>query len=118
MPDIASTDTADRQPVICISQPPRRPRRVPRRRASGLPTDARGTVDISPWLAADNTTVTMEAEVDCLVTGDRTATFTAVVTGPTPRSPTGSGSGWASPASVALGADADARLLRWLVGRY
>lgn len=46
----------------------------------GLPTDARGTVKISHWVAAKNTTVTSEAHVDCLVTGDRTATFTAVVT--------------------------------------
>ncbi|MFF2045137.1 hypothetical protein ACFVVX_32465 [Kitasatospora sp. NPDC058170] len=46
----------------------------------GLPTDARGTVRISHHVAALNRTVTSEAAVDCLVTGDRTASFTAVIT--------------------------------------
>ncbi|MFI6845075.1 hypothetical protein OG535_06400 [Kitasatospora sp. NBC_00085] len=46
----------------------------------GLPTDARGTVRISHHVAALNHTVTSEAAVDCLVTGDRTASFTAVIT--------------------------------------
>ncbi|MGW7260575.1 hypothetical protein [Streptomyces sp. NPDC054834] len=46
----------------------------------GMPTDARGTVKISHWVAAENTTVTSEADVDCLVTGDKAATFTAIVT--------------------------------------
>ncbi|MFG3052640.1 hypothetical protein ACGFZP_17010 [Kitasatospora sp. NPDC048239] len=46
----------------------------------GLPTDARGTVRISHHVAALNRTVTSEAVVDCLVTGDRTASFTAVIT--------------------------------------
>ncbi|MEU6235956.1 hypothetical protein [Kitasatospora sp. NPDC047058] len=46
----------------------------------GLPTDARGTVRISHHVAAQNRTVTSEGAVDCLVTGDRTASFTAVIT--------------------------------------
>ncbi|WP_406207725.1 hypothetical protein OH807_35360 [Kitasatospora sp. NBC_01560] len=48
--------------------------------AQGLPTDARGTVKVSHHVAALNRTVTSEATVDCLVTGDRTATFTAIIT--------------------------------------
>ncbi|MFD0275037.1 hypothetical protein ACFVHB_14215 [Kitasatospora sp. NPDC127111] len=46
----------------------------------GLPTDARGTVRISHHVTAQDRTVTSEAAVDCLVTGDRAASFTAVVT--------------------------------------
>jgi hypothetical protein len=46
----------------------------------GLPTDATGTVRISHHVAAHNVTVTAEGRVDCLVTGGRTATFTAVIT--------------------------------------
>ncbi|MGW2547688.1 hypothetical protein ACWC5I_44165, partial [Kitasatospora sp. NPDC001574] len=45
----------------------------------GLPTDARGTVRISHHVTAQGRTVTSEAAVDCLVTGGRTASFTAVV---------------------------------------
>ncbi|MFB6894469.1 hypothetical protein ACFCX4_34810 [Kitasatospora sp. NPDC056327] len=45
----------------------------------GLPTDARGTVRISHHVAALGRTVTSEAAVDCLVTGDGAASFTAVV---------------------------------------
>ncbi|BCJ27860.1 hypothetical protein [Actinocatenispora sera] len=47
---------------------------------SGLPTDATGTVRISHHVAAQNVTVTAEGRVDCLVTGGRTATLTAVIT--------------------------------------
>ncbi|MCX4823594.1 hypothetical protein OG883_27700 [Streptomyces sp. NBC_01142] len=47
---------------------------------TGLPTDARGTVKISHWFAAENKTVRAEGTVDCLVTGGRTASFTAVIT--------------------------------------
>lgn len=46
----------------------------------GLPSDARGTVRISHHVAAVDRTVTSEAAVDCLVTGDRTASFSAIVT--------------------------------------
>ncbi|WP_241002903.1 hypothetical protein [Streptomyces sp. CB01881] len=46
----------------------------------GLPTDARGTVRISHHVAGADHAVTSEAAVDCLVTGDRTASFTAVIT--------------------------------------
>ncbi|MER6445633.1 hypothetical protein [Streptomyces venezuelae] len=45
----------------------------------GLPTDARGRVTISHHYAESGFTATAEAEVDCLVTGGRTATLTAVV---------------------------------------
>ncbi|MFF3623657.1 hypothetical protein [Streptomyces sp. NPDC002467] len=46
----------------------------------GLPTDARGRVTISHRFKENGFTGTAEAEVDCLVTGGRTATLTAVVT--------------------------------------
>ncbi|MGK4580315.1 hypothetical protein [Kitasatospora sp. HPMI-4] len=46
----------------------------------GLPTDARGTVHFSHHVAASNTTYRAEAAVDCLVTGDRVASLTAVIT--------------------------------------
>ncbi|RPF44114.1 hypothetical protein EDD96_0632 [Streptomyces sp. Ag109_G2-6] len=46
----------------------------------GMPTDARGTVTISHWVAETNETRTAEAAVDCLVTGGDTATLTAVIT--------------------------------------
>ncbi|MEU9080987.1 hypothetical protein [Streptomyces sp. NPDC048357] len=45
----------------------------------GLPTDARGRVTISHHYTETGFTATAEAEVDCLVTGGRTATLTAVV---------------------------------------
>ncbi|MFJ6756614.1 MULTISPECIES: hypothetical protein [unclassified Streptomyces] len=45
----------------------------------GLPTDARGRVTISHYFTETGFTGTAEAEVDCLVTGGRTATLTAVV---------------------------------------
>ncbi|MFE6839144.1 hypothetical protein ACFVFI_30440 [Streptomyces sp. NPDC057705] len=45
----------------------------------GLPTDARGRVTISHYFTETGSTATAEAEVDCLVTGGRTATLTAVV---------------------------------------
>ncbi|MFD9371394.1 hypothetical protein ACFWA6_27345 [Streptomyces sp. NPDC060020] len=45
----------------------------------GLPTDARGRVTISHYFTESGFTATAEAEVDCLVTGGRTATLTAVV---------------------------------------
>ncbi|MFD4868277.1 hypothetical protein [Streptomyces sp. NPDC058412] len=46
----------------------------------GLPTDARGRVTISHHYTETGFTATAEAEVDCLVTGGKTATLTAVVT--------------------------------------
>ncbi|MGW6685931.1 hypothetical protein [Streptomyces sp. NPDC054961] len=46
----------------------------------GLPTDARGKVTVYHYSPAHQVTGTSEAEVDCLVTGGRTATVTAVVT--------------------------------------
>ncbi|MBZ4323520.1 hypothetical protein JNW98_29840 [Streptomyces sp. SCA2-4] len=46
----------------------------------GLPTDARGTVVWSHWVAATHETRRAEAAVDCLVTAGDTATFTATVT--------------------------------------
>ncbi|WP_405978818.1 hypothetical protein [Streptomyces sp. NBC_00158] len=45
----------------------------------GLPTDARGRVTISHHFKESGFTGTAEAEIDCLVTGGRTATLTAVV---------------------------------------
>ncbi|MGW7290282.1 hypothetical protein ACWGH4_32930 [Streptomyces sp. NPDC054847] len=47
---------------------------------TGLPTDARGTVRISHYSAARDVTYTAEGRVDCLVTGPRSATLTAVIT--------------------------------------
>ncbi|WP_440556346.1 hypothetical protein ACSP97_04175 [Streptomyces sp. SCPE 10] len=47
---------------------------------TGLPTDARGTVKVSHYSADRNVTYTAEGHVDCLVTGPRTATLTAVIT--------------------------------------
>lgn len=47
---------------------------------TGLPTDARGTVTVSHYSAERNKTYTSEGLVDCLVTGPRTATLTAVIT--------------------------------------
>jgi hypothetical protein len=46
----------------------------------GLPTDARGTVEISHYVAALNQTVRAEGTVDCLVTAPGTATLTAKIT--------------------------------------
>jgi hypothetical protein len=46
----------------------------------GLPTDARGTVKISHYVAEQKITVRAEGDVDCLVTGPRSATLTAIVT--------------------------------------
>ncbi|MFB7468369.1 hypothetical protein ACFCZ1_33645 [Streptomyces sp. NPDC056224] len=45
----------------------------------GMPTDARGRVTISHYFTESGSTATAEAEVDCLVTGGKTATLTAVV---------------------------------------
>ncbi|MEU6036243.1 hypothetical protein ABZ801_12615 [Actinomadura sp. NPDC047616] len=45
----------------------------------GLPTDARGTVKISHYVAAQQTTLRAEAEVDCLATSPGNATLTAKV---------------------------------------
>ncbi|MET9604658.1 hypothetical protein ABZZ17_06265 [Streptomyces sp. NPDC006512] len=46
----------------------------------GMPTDARGKVTVYHHSPEHDVTGTSEAEVDCLVTGGRTATVTAVVT--------------------------------------
>ncbi|GAA2426246.1 hypothetical protein GCM10010191_43440 [Actinomadura vinacea] len=45
----------------------------------GLPTDARGTVKVSHWVADENVTVRFTAEVDCLATSPGNAALTAVV---------------------------------------
>lgn len=47
---------------------------------TGLPTDARGTVQVSHYAPDEGITVWWEAEVDCLVTDPRGASLTAVVT--------------------------------------
>ncbi|WP_055711619.1 hypothetical protein [Streptomyces torulosus] len=47
---------------------------------TGLPTDAQGTILISHYSAERNITYTSKGSVDCLVTGPRTATVTAVIT--------------------------------------
>ncbi|WP_371588374.1 hypothetical protein [Streptomyces virginiae] len=46
----------------------------------GMPVDARGKVTIYHAMPDENVIAVGEAEVDCLVTGGRTATVTAVVT--------------------------------------
>ncbi|MFF8266339.1 hypothetical protein ACF059_02990 [Streptomyces sp. NPDC016562] len=46
----------------------------------GLPTDARGRVTVYHRMPAQDFTGVAEAEVDCMVTGGKTATVTAVVT--------------------------------------
>ncbi|WP_420079747.1 hypothetical protein ACN6AT_14125 [Streptomyces sp. JL4002] len=46
----------------------------------GLPTDARGRVTVYHAMPDRDFTAVAEAEVDCMVTGGRTATVTAVVT--------------------------------------
>ncbi len=45
----------------------------------GLPTDARGRVTVYHHMPEENFTGVAEAEVDCMVTGGKTATITAVV---------------------------------------
>ncbi|KOG53275.1 hypothetical protein ADK75_15180 [Streptomyces virginiae] len=45
----------------------------------GLPTDAFGRITVYHHVTASGYTAVSEAEVDCLVTGGRTATVTAVV---------------------------------------
>ncbi|MEU6167201.1 hypothetical protein [Streptomyces tanashiensis] len=47
---------------------------------TGLPVDARGTVRISHYSADRKITYTFDGEVECLVTGPRTATVTARIT--------------------------------------
>ncbi|MFF3084081.1 hypothetical protein ACFVRB_03400 [Streptomyces nojiriensis] len=46
----------------------------------GMPVDARGKVTVYHAMPDENFTAVAEAEVDCMVTGGRTATITAVVT--------------------------------------
>ncbi|MEV7522350.1 hypothetical protein [Streptomyces sp. NPDC091371] len=46
---------------------------------NGLPTDARGRVTIYHYFTETGFTGTAEAEIDCLVTGGKTATLTAMV---------------------------------------
>jgi hypothetical protein len=46
----------------------------------GLPTDARGTVQISHYVAAWKQTIRAEGTVDCLVTGPGVASLTAKIT--------------------------------------
>ncbi|RLV68287.1 hypothetical protein STAN_3811 [Streptomyces sp. CBMAI 2042] len=53
----------------------------------GLPTDARGTVKVSHYSAERDITYTSKGRVDCLVTGVRTATLTAVITEVSPGGP-------------------------------
>ncbi|MGK5529910.1 hypothetical protein, partial [Streptomyces sp. URMC 129] len=45
----------------------------------GLPTDAFGTVETFHYYADGNTAETTRGDVDCLITGPRTATLTAVI---------------------------------------
>ncbi|MGW7441452.1 hypothetical protein [Streptomyces sp. NPDC054849] len=47
---------------------------------NGLPTDARGRVTVYHAMPGENFTGVAEADVDCMVTGGKTATLTAVVT--------------------------------------
>ncbi|XMN07569.1 hypothetical protein ACK8N7_16725 [Streptomyces griseobrunneus] len=54
---------------------------------TGLPTDARGSVTVSHYSAEKDITYTAEGRVDCLVTGVRTATLTAVITEVSPGGP-------------------------------
>jgi len=54
---------------------------------TGLPTDARGTVRVSHYSAEEDITYTAKGRVDCLVTGVRTATLTAVITEVSPGGP-------------------------------
>ncbi|MGW1674939.1 hypothetical protein [Streptomyces sp. NPDC002324] len=54
---------------------------------TGLPTDATGTITISHYSADRNITYTSKGTVDCLVTGPRTATLTAVITEVSPGGP-------------------------------
>ncbi|MEU9319657.1 hypothetical protein [Streptomyces sp. NPDC048295] len=54
---------------------------------TGLPTDARGTIRVSHYSADRNTTYISEGRVDCLITGPRTATLTAVITKVSPGGP-------------------------------
>ncbi|MFJ1699639.1 hypothetical protein ACIO6T_34355 [Streptomyces sp. NPDC087532] len=54
---------------------------------TGLPTDARGTIEISHYSAERHITYTSKGRVDCLVTGPRTATLTAVITEVSPGGP-------------------------------
>ncbi|CAL9341803.1 hypothetical protein SUDANB176_00286 [Streptomyces sp. enrichment culture] len=58
---------------------------------TGLPTDAQGTITISPYSAERNITYTSKGSVDCLVTGPRTATLTAVITEVSPGGPSSIG---------------------------
>lgn len=53
----------------------------------GLPTDARGTVKVSHYSAERDITYTSKGRVDCLVTGVRTSTLTAVITEVSPGGP-------------------------------
>ncbi|MFJ7326325.1 hypothetical protein ACIQVN_08715 [Streptomyces cyaneofuscatus] len=53
----------------------------------GLPTDARGTVTVSHYSAERDITYTSKGRVDCLVTGVRTATLTAIITEVSPGGP-------------------------------
>ncbi|MET9093266.1 hypothetical protein ABZX72_14360 [Streptomyces cyaneofuscatus] len=57
----------------------------------GLPTDARGTVKVSHYSAERDITYTSKGRVDCLVTGVRTATLTAVITEVSPGGPPNAG---------------------------
>ncbi|WP_371793738.1 hypothetical protein OG285_37760 (plasmid) [Streptomyces sp. NBC_01471] len=50
----------------------------------GMPTDARGSIDITHRMTHTGRTSRIKGDVDCLITGGRTATFTAVVTEATP----------------------------------
>jgi hypothetical protein len=54
---------------------------------TGLPTDAQGTITISHYSAERNITYTSRGSVDCLVTGPRTATLTAIITEVSPGGP-------------------------------
>ncbi|TDC27301.1 hypothetical protein E1265_02075 [Streptomyces sp. 8K308] len=66
--------------VNAVADPFSRPYPGPDGTQPGLPTDAHGTISWSHRVASTGELMESEAAVDCLVTGGRTATVTAVVT--------------------------------------
>ncbi|MFJ3959823.1 hypothetical protein [Streptomyces sp. NPDC090036] len=76
---VYAADDDIRFTVDAEAAPFSRPLNHPRAR-NGMPTDARGKVTFSHHSPEHGETRSAEAEVDCLVTGGRTATLTAVIT--------------------------------------
>ncbi|MFF3019296.1 hypothetical protein [Streptomyces sp. NPDC057939] len=76
---VYSADHDIRFTVDAEAAPFSRPLNDPRVK-NGLPTDARGKVTFSHGVPGQDITRWGEAEVDCLVTGRRTATLSAVIT--------------------------------------